>query len=334
MKPSGIGGQAVLEGVMMKNKDHYAIAVRKPNQEIEVKKETYISMSDRYHMFRLPILRGMAAFVDSMKIGMSTLNYSASFYEEEENAVPSKFEAQLKRWFGDRTEDVLSGVSIVISVILAVAIFVLFPTYISQCFSRVIESRVLLAILEGIIRILLFVGYIAIISQIKDIKRVFMYHGAEHKTIQCIEHGLELTVENVRKQSKEHRRCGTSFLLLIMMISIVFFMIIRMDQFWLKSIVRILLIPIIAGVSYEFIRLAGSSDRLWIRVLSRPGLWLQRLTTKEPDDDMIEVAIASVDAVFDWRAFLQDFDGNLKEMNNTSIKNEKQSDNINEGQLD
>ena len=326
MKPSGIGGQAVIEGVMMKNKDEYAVAVRKPNQEIEVKRDQYISFSEKHKIFKLPILRGILAFVDSMKIGMSTLTYSASFYEEEETQ-PSKLETKMNKVFKDKAESIFTGVTVFFSVILAVALFILLPTFLSQKLGTLITSDVLQAVVEGAIRIGIFIGYVTLISQMKDIQRVFMYHGAEHKTINCIENGFELTVENVRFQSKQHKRCGTSFLLIVMFFSILFFMFIRIDTFWLKSIVRILLIPVIAGVSYEFIRLAGKSDNILIAILSKPGLWLQRLTTREPDDAMIEVAIASVEAVFDWREFLEGSGKKAKVAEQNKFKNKKECDN-------
>lgn len=332
MKPSGIGGQAVIEGVMMKNKNEYAIAVRKPDQQIEVKKEKYISFAEKHKIFKLPILRGMLAFVESMKIGMSTLTYSASFYEDE--TEPTKFEKGMDKIFKEKAEDIFTGITVVISVILAVALFILLPTFLSQKLSTVIQSNVVQAILEGVIRIVIFIGYILLISQMKDIKRVFMYHGAEHKTINCIEHGFELTVENVRFQSKQHKRCGTSFLLIVMFFSILFFMFIRIDAFWIKSVVRILLIPVIAGISYEFIRLAGRSENPVIQVLSKPGLWLQELTTREPDDSMIEVAIASVEAVFDWREFLGMEPKKTEEITACETKMEKVSDNINKNPSD
>lgn len=328
MKPSGIGGQAVIEGVMMKNKNEYAIAVRKPDQQIEVKKEGYVSFADKHRIFRLPILRGMLAFVESMKIGMSTLTYSASFFEDEEEVKPSKFENGMNKLFKEKADTIFTGVTVVISVLLAVALFILLPTFLSQKLSKVITSSVLQTVIEGAIRICIFIGYVLLISQMNDIKRVFMYHGAEHKAINCIENGFELTVENVRFQSKQHKRCGTSFLLIVMFFSILFFMFIRIETFWIKSVVRILLIPIIAGVSYEFIRLAGRSENPIITILSKPGLWLQGLTTREPDDSMIEVAIASVEAVFDWRGFLGVESENAQESAETKIKNGKVSDNI------
>lgn len=304
MKPSGIGGQAVIEGVMMKNKDHYAIAVRKPDNEIVVQKDTFNSISEKHKIWKLPILRGILAFAESMAIGIKTLNFSASFFEEEEAAKESKVDKAFSKVFKDKSEGVLAAITMIIAVILAVGIFILLPAYVAGLLGKSIASDSLVAFIEGIIRIILFVLYVFAISQLKDIKRVFMYHGAEHKTINCIENGYDLTVENVRGQSRQHKRCGTSFLFLVMFVSIIFFMFIRTDLTWLRYASRIILIPVIAGVSYEFIRFAGRNDSVVVRVLSKPGMWLQAMTTKEPDDDMIEVAIKSVEAVFDWRGFL------------------------------
>ncbi|MDF2950916.1 MAG: hypothetical protein K0S18_499 [Anaerocolumna sp.] len=304
MKPSGIGGQAVIEGVMMKNKEQYAVAVRKPDNQIVIEKNTFISASDKYKLFKLPILRGMLAFIESMIIGMKTLTFSASFMEEEEQAKTSKIEEKFSKVFKDKAESVAMGITIFFSILLAIGIFFMIPTLIAGLLVKRIESDVMLAIIEGIIRILIFIGYILAISQMKDIKRMFMYHGAEHKTINCLERGMELTVSNVRKQSKQHKRCGTSFMFIVMFISIIFFIFIRVDEQWLRVLTRIVLVPVIAGVSYEFIRLAGRNESMLVSVLSKPGMWMQNLTTKEPDDTMIEVAIQSVEAVFDWREFL------------------------------
>ena len=302
MRPSGIGGQAVIEGVMMKNKSEYATAVRRPDQEIEIKKDTYVSLSEKYKIFKLPIFRGILAFVESMMIGMKTLTFSSSFYEED--TEPSKFEKAVQKLFGEKAERVISSIVMMISIVLAIGIFIVLPTFISQKLGMVISSHTVQAIIEGVIRIIIFILYLLAVSQMEDIKRTFMYHGAEHKTINCIEHGYELTVENVKKQSKQHKRCGTSFIFVVLFVSIIFFIFIRIDVLWLKACVRILLVPVIAGVSYEFIRLAGKTDNMLINLLSKPGLLMQNLTTKEPTDDMIEVAIASVEAVFDWKAFI------------------------------
>lgn len=325
MKPSGIGGQAVIEGVMMKNKDEYAVAVRKSNREIVVEKKTFTSIAGKHTFFKLPILRGMLAFVESMIIGTKTLNFSASLFEDEEEKKPSKVDEAFTKIFKGKAESVVMGITMIIAVIIAVGIFIILPTYIAGLLGKQIESNALLALVEGCIRIVLFVLYVLAISQTKDIKRVFMYHGAEHKTINCLEQGFELTIENVKWQSRQHKRCGTSFMFLVMFISIIFFIFIRVDQQWLRYLVRILLVPVIAGVSYEFIRLAGKNDSVLVNVLSQPGMWLQRLTTREPDDEMIEVAITSVEAVFDWRGFL-DLDKSRGKESRKNKKNTKISD--------
>ena len=305
MKYSGIGGQAVIEGVMMKNGDEYATAVRKPDGAIEVKKDSYVSMGEKVKFFALPFVRGVFSFADSMILGMRALTFSASFFEDdEENMEPSKFEKFLEKVFGEKMEKALMSMVMVFSVVMAICIFMVLPMFLASIFQRFVSSHTVMAILEGVIRIGIFIAYIKLVSRMEDIKRTFMYHGAEHKCINCLEHGLELTVENVRNSSKEHKRCGTSFLLIVMIISILFFMVVQVDTVLLRVLSRIVLIPVIAGVSYEFLRLAGRSDSSLVNLLSRPGMWMQELTTKEPDDSMIEVGIASVEAVFDWRAFL------------------------------
>lgn len=306
MKYSGIGGQAVIEGIMMKNKDEYATAVRKPNGEIEVDKETYVSLTERVKLFSLPFVRGVFSFADSMILGMRTLTWSASFFEDDEESEPGKVEQWLNQVFGEKLEAVLMSVIMVFSVVMAIGIFMVLPLIIANFFRRLIASETIMAIVEGCIRIGIFITYIKIVSRMEDIRRTFMYHGAEHKCINCIEHGMELTVENVRKSSKQHKRCGTSFLLIVMVISILFFMVVRVDTLWLRIASRIILVPVIAGVSYEFLRLAGRSDSPLVNFLSRPGMWMQNLTTKEPDDKMIEVAIAAVESVFDWKHYLHE----------------------------
>lgn len=310
MRYSGIGGQAVMEGVMMKNQEKYAVAVRKPDHEIVVEVSEYTGIIQNKKIRNMPLLRGVFSFIESLVLGMKTLTFSASFFEEEDDRGKKeglsqeeivKLEKKEKK-----QEDAMMGVTMVISVLLAVAIFMILPYYISTFFKQYIPSVWVIALLEGIIRLTIFIGYVAVISFMKDIRRVYMYHGAEHKCINCIEHGLELNVENVRKSSKQHKRCGTSFLLIVMLISILFFMFIRVDSAVLKVVLRLLLIPVISGVSYEFIRIAGRSDNPVVNLLSRPGLWLQNITTKEPDDEMIEVAIASVEAVFDWKSYVEE----------------------------
>ena len=319
MRYSGIGGQAVMEGVMMKNQEKYAVAVRKPDQEIVVETSTYEGLIKNKKIRNMPILRGVFSFIESLVLGMKTLTFSASFFEEEEDEksgsrkaekragakkpAPTEEEQKKKE---KRQENALMGGTVAISIVLAVAIFMVLPYYISVFFQRFITSQTLLALLEGVIRLTIFIGYVAAISLMPDIKRVYMYHGAEHKCINCIEQGMDLTVENVRKSSRLHKRCGTSFLLIVMLISIVFFLFIRVDNRILQLLLRLVSIPVIAGVSYEFIRLAGRSDHMLVNLFSKPGLLLQRITTREPDDSMIEVGIASVEEVFDWKAYVKE----------------------------
>lgn len=304
MKSSGIGGQAVIEGIMMKNKDKYAIAVRKPNQEIEIEVKNTNSLAQKHKVLKFPIIRGIYNFISSLVEGMKTLTYSASFFEEEEDEKPSKTEEALNKVFKDKAENVVMGITVAFSIVFAVALFMILPYFVSELLRPYVVSPTLMAIIEGIIRLGLFIGYILLITLMKDIQRVFMYHGAEHKCINCIESGLPLTVENVKISSRFHKRCGTSFLLIVMVISIIFFIFIRTSNPVLRLGIRLLLVPVIAGVSYEFIRLAGNSDNKFVDFLSKPGLLLQRLTTKEPDESMIEVGIKSVEAVFNWKEYL------------------------------
>ncbi len=308
MKYSGIGGQAVIEGIMMKNKQEYAIAVRKPDGQIEVKKDQYISMTDKVKFFSLPFVRGVFNFIDSMVLGMKTLTFSASFFEdyEEEEGEPTKFEKWLDDKFGEKLEKAMMPAVMAFSVVAAVVIFMLLPLWLSSLLRPMVASDTLMAFLEGVIRLAIFICYIKVVSNMEDIRRTFMYHGAEHKCINCIEHGMELNVENVRASSKQHKRCGTSFLIIVMMISILFFMIVRVEGFFPKMLSRIILIPVIAGVSYEFLRIAGRSDSAIVNLLSKPGMWMQNMTTSEPDDSMIQVAIAAVEAVFDWKEYLRE----------------------------
>ncbi|MGN0383851.1 MAG: DUF1385 domain-containing protein [Eubacterium sp.] len=308
MRPSGIGGQAVIEGIMMRNKDGmYATAVRKPDKKIEIDIQQSKSITKNNKILRLPFIRGVFCFVDSMVIGVKTLTYSAGFYEEDVQEQESKTDKLLGRLFGEKAEDVVMGLTVALSMVLAIAIFMLLPLFISELISKYVGfvKTAWIPAIEGVVKIIIFVVYVMLISLMKDIQRTFMYHGAEHKCINCIEHGLELNVENVRKSSRQHKRCGTSFLLIVMIISIIFFMFIRSDNILIRYGLRLLLIPVIAGVSYEFIKLAGSTNNKVIGILSMPGLWLQKLTTREPSDDMIEVGIAAVEAVFDWRHYLR-----------------------------
>lgn len=301
----GIGGQAVLEGVMMKNQEHYAVAVRKPDGKIEVKTEEYRGCAGDSKWKKLPFIRGVFSFLDSLILGMKSLNYSASFYEDEE-AEETKLDKVADKVLGDKAEAVFTTITMILSLALAIGLFMLLPFYASQWLTTYIRNASLLALIEGIIRIVVFLVYIVAISAMKDIRRVYQYHGAEHKCINCIERGRVLNVENVKKSSRLHKRCGTSFLLFVVLVSIIVFFFIRVEQPVLKVGLRLLLVPVIAGISFELIRLAGRSDNAFVNILSAPGMWLQKLTTREPEDDMIEVAIASVEAVFDWKAYFKE----------------------------
>ena len=326
----GIGGQAVLEGIMMKNQDKYAVAVRKPNQEIEVKVDKYKSFCEGKKILSLPFVRGIFNFVDSMVLGIKTLMYSSEFYEEEEEVQEDTLaDKAVKSVFKEKAEDVLMGLTVLFSVFFSVALFIVLAYLISEFmkYSLEIRSNTALSVVEGVVRIAIFILYIVLISLMKDIKRTYMYHGAEHKCINCIEDGKELNVANVRTSSRLHRRCGTSFLFLVMFISIVAFILVSslmpadVGKLF-KIVVRLLLIPVIAGISYEVLRLAGKNDSLIVRMISAPGMALQKLTTKEPDDSMIEVAISAVEAVFDWKQYLreQGIEVADKEEENNAVK--------------
>lgn len=302
---SGIGGQAVLEGVMMKNDEKYAVAIRKPNGEISVELENFQGMIHGNKIKKLPFIRGIFNFVDSMVLGTKSLNYSASFYEEEEEGE-TKFDKALNKVTGGNGEKVMSAFITLLAIVLAVGIFVVLPYFISSFFEEYVRNRSLMAIIEGSIRILIFLVYVVAIGSMKDIKRLYQYHGAEHKCINCIEMGRPLTVHNVMRSSRLHRRCGTSFIFFVLIVSIVLFFFIQVDNVVEKVALRLLLMPVVAGISYEIIRLAGRSNNIFVRIISAPGMFIQRLTTKEPDRSMAEVAIASVEAVFDWKQYLYD----------------------------
>ena len=306
MKPSGIGGQAVLEGIMMKNKDKYAVAVRKPNQEIEVCVKEYKGITKGNKILNLPFIRGVFNFIDSLIIGMSTLMFSAEFYEEEETEEVKKGDKVADSLFKEKAESAVMTITVIVAALIAIGLFVVLPSIASDLIKKHfhIISYTIISLIEGLIRITLFLIYIFLISRMKDIQRTFMYHGAEHKCINCIEHGMELNVDNVLKSSRLHKRCGTSFLFLVMAISIIFFILIPGQQPVMKIVVRILMIPVIAGVSYEVLRFAGQHEGKLVDIVSAPGMALQKLTTKEPDEKMAEVAIKAVEAVFDWRTFL------------------------------
>lgn len=301
MKYANIGGQAVMEGVMMRHKDHYAVAVRKENHEIEVMTEQRQTLGERYHVSGIPIVRGVFAFVDSLVVGMKTLMWSASFFEDEEETSQEKEK---------QSDTVFMTMTVIFSLVFSIGLFMILPFFVSNLFKSVMDSSLVLGIIEGLVRVLIFIIYILAISRMKDIQRLFMYHGAEHKTINCIEHGDELTPENAAKYSRFHKRCGTSFLFIVMFISIVFFLlffqIFPINNMLIKIICRILLVPVIAGVSYEIIQWAGRHDSGLVCLVSKPGFWMQKFTTKEPDTEMLEVAIASIEAIYDWREFQKD----------------------------
>ena len=306
MKPSGIGGQAVMEGIMMKNQEAYALAVRMPDNTIHVETDEYKGITTNKKLLSLPFIRGVFNFIDSLYLGTKTLMRSSLLIgdEEEEEGEPMTEEEK------EKSDKRFVTIVVTLSVVFSVALFILLPMFLSNLLRRVIPSMTVISIMEGIVRLAIFLGYMVLISRMKDIQRTFMYHGAEHKCINCVESGLPLTVENVRKSTRLHKRCGTSFLFIVMIISIIFFLFIRVENLWLRMVSRLLLVPVIAGVSYEFIRLAGRSDKPLINALSKPGLMLQKyITTKEPDDSMIEVAIAAVEAVFNWKDYLEENKG-------------------------
>ena len=275
MKRTTIGGQALMEGVMMKNLNQYATAIRKPDGDIEVQVTDYVSFSEKHHLNKIPILRGVFNFLDSMVIGIKTLTYSAGFIEEEEEKTPKE----------EKKESAMSSFAIFLSVTFSLAfsllLFMVVPNLLTNFLRHYTKNEFLFAVVEGIVRIAIFLLYVYAISFMEEIKRVYMYHGAEHKTINCLESGDPLTPENVLKHSRLHKRCGTSFMFLVMVISIFFFMFIRVDNRILRLVFRLLLVPVIAGVSYEFIRLAGKSNNPLVNLISKPGLMIQKMTTKE-----------------------------------------------------
>ncbi len=339
MRNSGIGGQAVMEGVMMRNKNKYAVACRKSDGEIVVDvKETH-SITEKYKFLAWPFIRGTVNLIESMVIGIKTLTYSADFIDMDETEKEKKAKQTSLEKEGDdqqavsveketaqkgedepKKETIMTPFmifcTIALSLALSIGLFFFLPVLVTEGVESLTgwDTAVATSVIEGVVRILIFVGYVLLISLLPDINRVFCYHGAEHKTINCIEHGLPLTVENARASSKEHKRCGTSFLLIVMVISILVFSIVNCFPLYTGDVkiikilvrfgVRLLLLPLVAGISYEFLKLAGRSNSKVMDILSRPGLWMQGLTTKEPDDDMLKCAIASVEAVFDWKTFL------------------------------
>ncbi len=297
-KPTSIGGQALIEGVMMKGPKEIAIAVRTPENEIVVKKEAVEGIVERYKLNKIPFLRGGIALVDSMILGVRSLNYAADIaMPEEANEEPGKFEGFLEKIFGDKLGDILIYFSVFTALIMSVGIFILGPTLLTGVLKNFIKSDLTLNLIEGVMRLVLFVIYIALISKMEDIKRVFQYHGAEHKTIYCYENGEELTVENVRKYTTLHPRCGTSFLFIVMMVSMIVFSLIGWQDPITRMVTRLALLPVVAGISYEIIRIAGRSQSAFMSIVSYPGMMMQKLTTIEPDDSQIEVAIEALKGV-------------------------------------
>ena len=297
---SGIGGQAVLEGVMMRNKSQMAVAVRKSTGEIEVGVDEVHGIGERTVWTKIPFIRGVLSFVDSLVIGMKALEFSSSFLEDETDEDTSKTPEQKAR-----EEKLITGVTIAVSLVLAVGLFIVLPLLLTELLDKVVRSDALMALLEGVLRLAIFLLYMVGISVMKDIRRLYGYHGAEHKCINCIESGKPLTVENVMSSTRFHKRCGSSFIVLVVIISIILFFFIRVDGYGMRIVVRLLMVPVIAGVSFEFLRYAGRHNNLFVDIISAPGVWLQHLTTKEPDEGMAEAAMVAVDAVFDWRNYLK-----------------------------
>ncbi len=313
MRSCNMGGQAVIEGVMMRYRNNVAVSVRKPDGSIRVGCMKYASATAKHPFLKWPLVRGVVSFVDSLVLGIKTLMYSASIFEEEADEKDKTEEKRseivsesMEKKETSKGEAALMTGTVVFSLALSIVLFVLLPYLVSSWITKVSDSTVLLAVVEGIIKVGIFIGYLAVISLMPDIRRTYMYHGSEHKCINCIESGLDLTVDNVMRSSKEHRRCGTSFLFFVVLISIIFCMFIRVKTWWLRLVIRLLIIPLVAGVSYEFIQWAGNTDKKIAYYLSKPGLWMQALTTKEPTADMVEVAIQSVEHVFNWRKYLED----------------------------
>jgi len=297
MKPSMVGGQAVIEGVMMKSKDNMAIAVRLPDGSITLHKEKVFSVTENYPILKLPFLRGVIVLFESLILGIRALTFSAQFYEEE--ASESSFDRFLKRIFGDKLDNILIYFSLFMALLLAVLLFFILPTFVTSFAKSISKNAVFLNFVEGVIRIAIFFLYVLLISKLEDIERVFQYHGAEHKTIHCYEKGEELTVENCKKYSTLHPRCGTSFILIVMVLSILLFSLFKWPDLYVRIVTRVLLLPVIAGVSYELLRWCGRSENIFTKVISAPGLFLQKLTTREPDDMQLEVAICSLKGVLE-----------------------------------
>ena len=303
-----------MEGIMMRHKDKYSIAVRRPDGEIELKVEDYKCTFGNAGIWRKPLIRGVVSFVDSLVVGTKCLMYSAEIAGDEEdeketekNAALSEEERAAKKRKEDRQFKWLLYATVAFSIVISVAAFMLLPYALASLLKNVGASEVVITVAEAFVKLALFMGYMLLISRMKDIQRTFMYHGAEHKCINCIEHGLPLTVENVMKSSRQHKRCGTSFLFLVMLVSIfLHFIFVLVPLYWVRLLGRLLMVPVVAGISFEMIQWAGRTDNKLACLLSKPGLAMQKLTTIEPTEDMVEVAIAAVEAVFDWKAYLKE----------------------------
>lgn len=294
---TSIGGQALIEGIMMRGPKKQAIVCRTPDG-YAIKEENVRSLKDKYPILGWPIIRGAVSFITSMVTGVRALTFSAECMPEEQQEEPSKFEKWINEKFGgERAEKILVGFSVFLGICLSVVIFMLLPTILTGLLNGVVHSRLLKNLIEGCIRILIFLVYMWLATKMKEIKRVWQYHGAEHKTIFCYEKQLELTVENCRVQSRLHPRCGTSFLFLVMIVSILVFAVISWSSVWQRMLLRIVLLPVVVGVSYELIKLAGRYDNWFTRIISAPGKALQHLTTAEPEDEMLEVAIEALKRV-------------------------------------
>lgn len=291
-----VGGQAVLEGVMMRGKKGIATAVRKPDGNIVIDKKDHTPYSSKNFIFSLPIIRGFISLIESLVIGIKTLNYSASFFEEDlEDVEEGKFEKLLKKIFKDKADDVIIGTTVVISFFIAAVLFFILPTFIANFFKKIdVKNSIGLNLIEGVIRVIIFLSYIILISKIEDINRVFQYHGAEHKTIHCYEKELELTPENAKKFTTLHPRCGTNFLFLVMIVSIILFSFTGWESIGERILYRIILLPLVSGITYEVIKWLGKSSGAISKFISWPGLMLQKLTTREPDLKQLEVAISAL----------------------------------------
>ena len=295
-----IGGQAVIEGVMMRGKNIYAMSVRNLNGDIITEINNIKDFSKISKILKLPIIRGIVAFLNSAIMGTKILMRSAEISGQnlEIDNNPSKFEKFLSEKLGDKLNDIIIYISVTISMILAIVLFFLLPVFLGSFFKSYVDIW-FLSVVEGVIRIIIFLIYLFLISKMKDIQRVFQYHGAEHKTINCFESGEDLTIENVKKHTRLHKRCGTSFLFLVMLISMIVFFFIRTDVLIIRMISRILLVPVVAGISYEVLRWAGKSDSILVKIISYPGMCLQKMTTAEPDEKQIEIAISAIKVVLE-----------------------------------